>query len=299
MAAEIVEMEQGSDEWLALRRKMRTASETATVMCCNPYQTPLQLARQKRQLDPPPPVTAAMQFGLDKEAEVREAASKYLASTESHPFYRTLSYHPTVLRGGDYLASLDGMMGDSIMEIKCPSSPRSGALQNAVYEPHFWQMQHQLMVSGAKRCHYVVRHPADGELIFKIVLPEPSAFAELRAAWDLFWREYMECDESDLVECAVIPDDLMPLVLDFHAAADAKRDAEASYKSARKALKSKLPDETASGHGLKVIHFERVGNVDLAAIERDHPDIDFDSYRKPTTSQMKFIDQRKGTKNGI
>ena len=86
IAAEIVEMEQGSDEWLALRRKMRTASETATVMCCNPYQTPLQLARQKRQLDPPPPVTAAMQFGLDKEAEVCEAASKYLASTESHPY---------------------------------------------------------------------------------------------------------------------------------------------------------------------------------------------------------------------
>ena len=292
MAAEIVEMEQGSDAWLALRRKMRTASETATVMGCNPYQTPLELARQKRQLDPPPPVTAAMQLGLDKEAEVRETASEYLA-----PMSR--SYEPAVLRDGDYLASLDGKMGDSIMEIKCPSSPRSGALQDEVYEPHWWQMQHQLMVSGAKRCHYVVRHPDDGELIFKIVLPDPSAFAELRAAWDLFWREYMECDESDLVECAVIPDDLMPLVLDFHAALDAKTHAEASYKSARKALKSKLPDETAAGHGLKVIHFERVGNVDLAAIERDHPSIDFDSYRKPTTSQMKFIDQRKGTKNGI
>ena len=285
---EIVEMEQGSSEWLDLRRKMRTASETATVMGCNPYQTPLQLARQKRQLDPPTEKTYAMEFGLANEAAVRKAASEYLAPMSS-------SYEPVVLQDGDYLASLDGKMGDSIMEIKCPSSPRSGALQDEVYEPHWWQMQHQLMVSGAKRCHYVVRHPDDGELIFKTVLPDPSAFAELRAAWDLFWREYMECDESDLVECAVIPDDLMPLVLDFHAAADAKRDAEASYKSARKALKSKLPDETASGHGLKVIHFERVGNVDLAAIERDHPDIDFDSYRKPTTSQMKFIDQRKGT----
>ena len=284
---EIVEMEQGSSEWLDLRRKMRTASETATVMGCNPYQTPLQLARQKRQLDPPTEKTYAMEFGLANEAAVRETASEYLAPMSS-------SYEPVVLQDGDYLASLDGKMGDSIMEIKCPSSPRSGALQDEVYEPHWWQMQHQLMVSGAKRCHYVVRHPDDGELIFKTVLPDPSAFAELRAAWDLFWREYMECDESDLVECAVIPDDLMPLVLDFHAAADAKRDAEASYKSARKALKSKLPDETASGHGLKVIHFERVGNVDLAAIERDHPDIDFDSYRKPTTSQMKFIDQRKG-----
>ena len=287
MAAEIVEMEQGSSEWLALRRTMRTASETATVMCCNPYQTPLQLARQKRQLDPPTEKTYAMEFGVANEAAVRKAASEYLASDDG-------DYEPVVLQDGNYLASLDGRLGDSIMEIKCPSSPRSGALQDELYEPHFWQMQHQLMVSRAKRCHYVVRHPDGGELIFKIVLPDPSAFAELRAAWDLFWREYMECDESDLVECAVIPDDLMPLVLDFHAAADAKRDAEASYKSARKALIAELPDETASGHGLKVTHFERAGSVDLAAIERDHPDIDFDSYRKPTTSQMKFIDQRKG-----
>jgi hypothetical protein len=106
------------------------------------------------------------------------------------------------------LASLDGEMGDSIMEIKCPSSPRSGALRNKVYKPHWWQMQHQLMVSGAKRCHYVVRHPDDGELIYKIVLPEPDAFAELKEAWDSFWQEYMECDESELIEFQPIPADL-------------------------------------------------------------------------------------------
>ncbi len=53
MTIKMLKMEQGSAEWLALRRKMRTASETATVMGCNPYQTPLELARQKRQLDPP------------------------------------------------------------------------------------------------------------------------------------------------------------------------------------------------------------------------------------------------------
>lgn len=292
MAAETVEMEQGSDEWLDLRRKMRTASETATVMGCNPYQTPLQLARQKRQLDPPTKKTYAMEFGLANEAAVRETASEYLASDDG-------DYEPVVLQDGNYLASLDGRLGersrwsgDSIMEIKCPSSSRSGALQNAVYEPHWWQMQHQLMVSGAKRCHYVVRHPDDGELIFKIVLPDLDAFAELRKAWDTFWREYMECDEADLIECAPISDDLMPLVSDFHAAVDAKRVADARHKAARATLLAELPAETAAGHGLRVVKYEREGSIDWAKYQADYPDMDFTKYRKATTQQTRFIDQR-------
>ena len=285
MAAETVELEQGSGEWLALRRKMRTASETATVMGCNPYQTPLQLARQKRQLDPPIASTYAMEFGLANEPAVRKTASEYLAPISS-------SYEPAVLSSGDYLASLDGLMGDSIMEIKCPSSPRSGALRDGIYQPHWWQMQHQLMVSGAKRCHYVVRHPGDGELIFKIVRPDQKAFEGLREAWDTFWREYMECDEADLVECAPISDDLMPLVSDYHAAVDAKRVAEARHKSARAALIAELPDETAAGHGLKVVKYEKKGSIDWAKYQTDYHDMDFTKYRKATTQQTRFIDQR-------
>ncbi len=85
---------------------------------------------------------------MANEPAVRKEASEYLAPASD-------GYKPAVLVSGDYLASLDGELGDAIMEIKCPSSPRSGALQDGVYLSHWWQMQHQLMVSGAKRCHYV------------------------------------------------------------------------------------------------------------------------------------------------
>jgi hypothetical protein len=153
------------------------------------------------------------------------------------------------------------------------------------------------MVSGAKRCHYVVRHPDDGELIFKIVLPDPKAFEGLREAWDTFWRQYMECDEADLIECAPISDDLMPLVSDFHAAVDAKRVADARHKAARATLLAELPAETAAGHGLRVVKYEREGSIDWAKYQADYPDMDFTKYRKATTQQTRFIDQR-GNKNG-
>ena len=282
MTIKTLAMEQGSAEWLALRRKMRTASETATVMGCNPYQTPLELARQKRQLDPPTEKTYAMEFGLANEPAVRKEASEYLAPASD-------GYKPAVLVSGDYLASLDGELGDAIMEIKCPSSPRSGALQDGVYLSHWWQMQHQLMVSGAKRCHYVVRHPDDGELIYKIVLPEPDAFAKLRAAWDSFWQEYMECDESELIEFQPIPADLRSLVDDLLKAKDMQKRGKALYETAKEKLCEELPNNS-EGDGIRLRHIEKKGSTDWAAFQKAHPDLDYEAFRKPSSTVPTITD---------
>ena len=284
MTIKMLEMEQGSAEWLELRRRRRTASETATVMGCNPYQTPLQLARQKRQLDPPTEKTYAMEFGLANEAAVRKTASEYLAPASN-------SYEPAVLVSGDYLASLDGEMGDSIMEIKCPSSPRSGALQDGIYLPHWWQMQHQLMVSGAKRCHYVVRHPDDGELIYKIVLPEPDAFAELRDAWDSFWQEYMECDESELIEFQQIPADLRSLVDELMKGKDMQKQGKELFDNAKKKLCKELPNNS-EGFGIRLMHIEKKGSTDWSAFQKAHPELDYEKFRKPSSTVVTVTDRR-------
>ena len=284
MTIKTLAIEQGSSEWLELRRKMRTASETATVMGCNPYQTPLQLARQKRQLDPPTEKTYAMEFGLANEPAVRKAASEYLAPASN-------SYEPAVLRSGDYLASLDGEMGDSIMEIKCPSSPRSGALQDGIYLPHWWQMQHQLMVSGAKRCHYVVRHPDDGELIYKIVLPELDAYQKIRDAWDSFWQEYMECDGSELIEFQPISADLRSLVDDLLKAKDMQKQGKELFDNAKKKLCEELPNNS-EGFGLRLMHIEKKGSTDWSAFQEAHPDLDYEKFRKPSSTVTRITDRR-------
>ena len=285
MTIKTLAIEQGSAEWLELRLRRRTASETATVMRCNPYQTPLQLARQKRQLDPPTEKTYAMEFGLANEPAVRKAASEYLAPASN-------GYKPAVLVSGDYLASLDGEMGDSIMEIKCPSSPRSGALRDKVYKPHWWQMQHQLMVSGAKRCHYVVRHPDDGELIYKIVLPEPDAFAKLRAAWDSFWQEYMECDGSELIEFQPIPADLRSLVDDLLKAKDMQKQGKELFDNAKRKLCEELPNNS-EGYGIRLRHIEKKGSTDWAAVRKAHPELDYEAFRKPSSTVMTITEREK------
>ncbi len=68
----IVQLQQGSPEWLAYRRAKRNASESAAVMGASPWMTPYQLwlAKTGRQETV---VTQAMQHGTDLEPLAREA----------------------------------------------------------------------------------------------------------------------------------------------------------------------------------------------------------------------------------
>jgi hypothetical protein len=68
--ARMVQLAQGSPEWLAYRLAKRNASESAAVMGLNPWMTPYQLwlAKTGRQQTV---VTAAMQRGTDLEPLAR------------------------------------------------------------------------------------------------------------------------------------------------------------------------------------------------------------------------------------
>jgi len=107
-----------------------------------------------------------------------------------------LVLQPLVLVDGEYLASLDGMTLDEklVLEIKCPAKGKASTLWQAVSggtmpEHIRWQLQHQLMVSGAERAHLFVY--VDGEAVLLEHTPSPDDFAILRSCWDRFIDEYV------------------------------------------------------------------------------------------------------------
>ncbi len=76
---------------------------------------------------------------------------------------------PLVLVDGEYSASLDGLTlgGERLLEIKCPFKGRDSTLWQAVSdgqlpEHYHWQVQHQLMVTGAEVADAFVFDGADG-----------------------------------------------------------------------------------------------------------------------------------------
>ena len=288
MAVKLLKIEQGSPEWLNLRRLHRTASETPIVMQKSRYKAPLALAREKRGLDAPEKENKAMKFGLTHEAGVRLAISQKLG----------VGFEPHVLVDGPYLASLDGFNFDcdTILEIKCPFRVDSRDLLEAreekVPKSHWWQIQHQLMVSGAELCHYVVRDAADGNLITLEVKPSKTAFSRIREEWDLFWEAFMECPAEELIQFQEIPSDLRSKVDDFLRAKDMKEEGVQMYNAAREVLTEELPEDS-EGFNLRVLHIEQRGSIDWKAVEKAHPEINFEQYRKPTKVVVRINDRRK------
>lgn len=123
-----------------------------------------------------------MQRGTDLEPAARAA---YELATGN-------IMEPVVMVSGDYSASLDGVSlpGDLILEVKCPVKGRDSETWKEAeagnIQPHYyWQVQHQLMVTGAAKADFYVFDGEDGIVVE--VQPNPQDMEQLRLVWDDFW----------------------------------------------------------------------------------------------------------------
>ncbi len=168
-------------------RPTATHRETPAVLGLSPWTTPYELWLQRTGRTTVE-VTAAMAHGTQMEPQARAA-------------YEALTGHvmqPLVLVDGDYSASLDGITldADLILEIKCPKSKDAKLLQEAragrVPVQVYWQIQHQLLVSGAQLAHLFIYDGKDGILIEQ--KPEPEVWVTITQGWDAF-IEFVNADQ--------------------------------------------------------------------------------------------------------
>lgn len=264
-------MKQGSPEWLEYRRNKRNASETPAVMGHSPWfpKTHIQLARVKRGLDAVFE-TKAMRWGTGNEERARQHMEELTG----------LVVQPTVVIDGDYSASLDGRTfdGEIIVEIKCPASgSKSNLFDGDLPMNYFLQVQHQLMVSKAKKCVFFVWAPGIHRIIE--VFPNETIWANIRAAWDEFWP-LMSCDESALTADVKKREDSdwFLAVERYRAAKTATAAAQANEDAARDALIELADGFTSEGFGVKVTSSTRAGNVNYKAIP-ELKGVDLSKYR--------------------
>lgn len=109
-ALKLTELEQGSQEWHALRKTKITATDSTVIMGASHWKTKLQLYHEKLSNDPPEPNNERMQRGHDLEPVAREL---YNIQTWS-------DMKPVVIVKDWQMASLDGRDARSgrIVEIK-------------------------------------------------------------------------------------------------------------------------------------------------------------------------------------
>jgi putative phage-type endonuclease len=277
LKAQTLNLEQGSQEWLDARKDHFCASEAPAVMSVNPYfpRNPTDLAKQKLGYVNKF-VSQAMKEGHRLEPIIRQQVED---QTE-------IGFMPAVMVKDKYLASLDGINfdGDIILEIKAPQSKNAmvkWAMEGRVILPHQYQIQHQLMVSGADKCIYAVRNPEDGQIITCDVFPDQILQKKLKQAWADF-QPLMELTEDELKTSEPLPADLAPAVETYlkgkalaKQAADIMKTAQAEILADLDASKSYENDK------IRISRRQRKGSLDKTALEAD---INLSKYIKPATN---------------
>lgn len=179
-------MDQGSDEWFAIRIGKVTASRVADIIAKTKsgystsrdnYMAQLvceRLTNQKGESF----TNAAMQHGTETEPLARAA---YEALKDVLVDEVGFVPHPSIKMAG---ASPDGLVGDDgLLEIKCPNTAThiDTLLSESVPTKYFTQMQFQMACTGREWCDFVSfdnRLPEELQLFVKRV-PRDDVYIRL------------------------------------------------------------------------------------------------------------------------
>ena len=279
----IVQLTQGSPEWLDYRRSRRNASETSAVMGISPWSTPYQLWLEKTGRASAK-VTQAMQRGTELEPSARAAYEEQTG----------LVMQPLVIEDGAYSASLDGMTlaGDLVLEIKCPMRGTRSDLwqdvsQGQVPEHYRVQVQHQLMVSGSEKAHLWVFDGDKG--ILTEVTRDEALMARIRDAWEAF-QPFLDRDAPPPLaegDTWLRSDAAWSQAAEAYAGAKQYADEAAKrLESARQALIELAQHPKEQGAGVTVTRFWKQGSVDYKKVP-ELTGIDLERYRKRATEEVR------------
>jgi putative phage-type endonuclease len=152
----VINLEQGSKEWLDYRRRKVMATDTPIILGSNRWKTAFELWEEKLELKEPQEINEAMLRGQQLEEEARKLASSLTL----------IDFRPAVIESIKYpwlAASLDGLgwlNNQYILEIKCPKErTHLEAIDGILPSYHLDQIQHQLLCSQADICYYFSYRP--------------------------------------------------------------------------------------------------------------------------------------------
>lgn len=159
----IAAIQQGTEEWHQLRLGKVTASRVADILAKTKsgasasrgnYLIELALQRVTKTIEESYS-NSAMEWGVATEPQARVA---YEVSTGNFVDQIAFVNHPTIEGFG---CSPDGLVGEGLIEIKCPNSATHWSYIKANEPPQKYiiQMQAQMAVTGAKWCDFVSFDP--------------------------------------------------------------------------------------------------------------------------------------------
>ena len=204
---------QGSAEWHALRAQHFTASEAPAMMGASKYQTRTDLLTMKKT-GFMPEVTQAQQYIFDKGHATEALARPLVEVMIGEELY------PVVGTDGNLLASMDGatMLGETLFEHKLWNESLVAQVKAGELDPHYyWQLEQQLLVSGAERVIFVCSDGTAENFVHMEYRPVAGRAAQLVEGWKQFEADLanFELAEAPSIIVGKAPDELPALRIEL------------------------------------------------------------------------------------
>lgn len=269
------ELVQGSREWLEVRKKCITATDSVIIMGVSPWKTKYQLFEEKLGFKEPI-ANEAMQRGTRLEPFARYKLEQLFgfalpAKVAFHAMHKWI------------MSSLDAFNAEKkiLVEIKCPGRvDHQLAVEGKIPEKYIPQMQHQMFTTDMREAYYYSFDGTDGVIV---PVQRDDNYIE-----EMFFRE---CKFHDCM-LSLEPPELCPqdyvehrdsawyhLVQQYQSAKLKREAAEKDEETYREAILARTEGQNCIGAGIKVSKIIRKGNVDYKKIEVLQG-VDLESYRK-------------------
>lgn len=199
----ILKITQGSDEWHAIRASHFTASEAPAMMGASKYMARNDLLRQKAT-GITPDADAGKQCLFDK-GHAAEAAARPIIEDQIGEILCPVTASVEV-DGLPLLASLDGLTMDekTVWECKLYNAGLEQQILNERIDPHYyWQLEQQLLVSGAERVIFTTSDGTPANTISATYRSQPERRAALIAGWKQFSEDLKNYQHVDVIPAAV------------------------------------------------------------------------------------------------
>ena len=196
-------LQQGSEEWNAVRAKHFTASEAPAMLGLSKYMSRQELLRQKA-IGHTPEVDSAKQRLFDKGHEAEAAARpivEEIIGDELFPVTGSLE-----VDGLPLLASFDGltMSEDLVWENKLFNESLANDIYAFEIGDHYWpQLEQQLLVSGAAKAYFTTSDGTPENTVGMWYKSVPKRRQQLISGWKQFSEDLANYQHVEVIPAAV------------------------------------------------------------------------------------------------
>lgn len=284
-------VEQGSQEWLDIRKTHITGTDAAIILGKNPWKTPYKLWSQKMGLVEPDKVNSKMLAGQKYEPVARARFEELIGN----------AYPPTVNINPEepwMMASTDGVSLSRLemIEIKCSEKMFKSVDEGVIPDYYYPQVQHNLACTGAERCHFIGYWK--GEIDYITVERDEDYISDMIEKERTFFFDHLAKNvPPPLLEKDYVVIEHKSFAMDvrnWKAANEALKKAKEDEKFFRDNLIGHADDNNVMGCGIKMTNVLRKGNVDTAKLYDAYKisSEELDKFRKPEVRSYRITQEK-------